>query len=352
MQHFGGASRAVRRGAPRLLLLTIALGCARPMSHTVPGTTSTTTAAAAPGRWVTGARAEAAGARPWRLWLPRGHDASRPTPLVVLLHGCTQDAADVARGARVESHADAAGVMVLLPEQPTWGNARTCWNWYDPAHQRRDAGEPGAIAAITREVMATYGADPARVWMAGISAGGAMALIASAAYPELYAAAGVHSAIPLGAATSVPEALAVMQRGAADPARVSGEAMLALMGPRARAVPTIVFHGAADHVVAARNAEQVVAQVAAVHARFGAPGDAREDTSTVGGRAVRRLTRAGGAIEWWTVEGLGHAWSGGSPEGTFTDAAGPDAMGEMLRFFGAHPMREQAAGSREQETGP
>ena len=170
------------------------------------------------GRWEEGTFANAAGSRRYKLYVPASYDPSRGTPghmLVVLLHGCTQDPDDLARGTRVAEHAEREGFLALLPEQPASANPKKCWNWYDPAHQRRDAGEPASIVAVVRDVMATQKVDPARVYVAGISAGGAMAAIVGAAYPELFAAVGVHSGIAVGAATSVVEALSVMAKGPA-----------------------------------------------------------------------------------------------------------------------------------------
>lgn len=325
------------------------------MPHAAPDSTpaAATSALATPGHVVRGEHPEPAGARAWRLWVPRGHDRTKPAPLLVMLHGCTQDPDDIARGTRLDAHADSLGLLMLYPAQSARANPKQCWNWYDPAHQRRDAGEPAAIAALTRQVQAAYGADPARTWIAGISAGGATALVSAAAYPELYAAVAVHSAIPWGAATNVVEALGAMARGAesvpAAAERITGVALASAMGTRARPMPAIVLHGADDKVVHASNGDVLVRQLAdawvqlSPNARYASPVTTEESH---GGRTVTRTLAVGGNVEGWRIAGLGHAWSGGDPAGTYTDAAGPDATAVMLRFLLAHPMAAAVGASR------
>ena len=316
------------------------------MTHATPER-APAPATTAPGHVVTGEFTDPTGTRAWRLFVPGGDGraAHATRPLVVMLHGCTQDPDDIARGTRMDAHADSAGVLVLYPAQPAGANPKKCWNWYDPAHQRRDAGEPAAIAALTRKIQTEYGADPARTTIAGISAGGAMALITAVAYPELYAAVGVHSALPWGAATNVMEALAAMAQGAAQvPAakeRITGVALVQAMGGRAHAMPAIVLYGANDKVVNAANGDALVTQLADAYvqltpaARYAAP---TVDTLAVGGRSVTRTRAVGGNVEGWRIAGLGHAWSGGSSEGTFTDPAGPVATEIMLPFLLAQRM--------------
>ena len=270
----------------------------------------------------------AAGARDYKVYVPKRADR-RAVPLVVMLHGCTQNPDDFAVGTGMNRLADELGFIVAYPQQPASANPSACWNWFDLAHQRRDQGEPAIIAGITRAVMTEFAVDPARVYVAGLSAGGAMAAILSAAYPELYAAAGIHSGLPHAAAADLPSAFAAM-RGGPGP---SGAKRPRVKGAGGR-VRTIVFHGASDRTVDPSNADAILAD-----ARAGVAGPVHEtrEAGTAGGLAYARtlVSDAHGSphAEYWAVDGLGHAWSGGSPDGSFTDRRGPDASREMLRFF-------------------
>jgi poly(hydroxyalkanoate) depolymerase family esterase len=311
---------------------------------------------AAEGRFVDGTYTGPAGTRRWRLWVPNGYDASRAAPLLVLLHGCTQDPDDLVRGTRIAMHADRLGVLVLLPEQPASANIKKCWNWFDPAHQRRDAGEPSLIAGMTRQVAREWSADQRRVYVAGISAGAAMASIMAIGYPDLFAAAGLHSGIPFGAATDVMQGVGAMANGAADTDRLARAAHDA-MGPHARPLPAIIIQGAADAVVRPINATHTRDLWSAMNALAlgdakgakGAPATSTKSTAEAGGLSYsrERLRAAQGTtnaeIVVITVEGLGHAWSGGSSLGTFTDERGPDATAEMLDFLLAHAMPAAAS---------
>ena len=304
-------------------------------------------AVTAAGRFVDGTYTADAGTRRWRLWVPNGYDASRRAALVVLLHGCTQDPDDLARGTRVAEHADRLGVLVLLPEQPASANVKKCWNWFDPAHQRRGTGEPAIIAGMTRQVTREWSADERRVYVAGISAGAAMASIMAIAYPDLYAAVGLHSGIPFGAATDVMQGVGAMANGAPDTDRLARTAHEA-MGRNARPVPAIIIHGAADAVVRPINATHTRDPWVAMNAlALGLPagGSASSTASAQAGglsyaREHVRLRRgdANAEVVVITVDGLGHAWSGGSATGTFADERGPDATAEILAFLLAHSM--------------
>src|SRR3954471_12450860 len=265
-----------------------------------------------------------AGTRDYKLYVPASR-TGQPMPLIVMLHGCTQSPDDFAAGTGMNALAEEHGCLVAYPAQPSSANANKCWNWFNANDQGRDQGEPSLIAGITRQIMKAHRVDPSRVYVAGLSAGGAAAAIMGPAYPDLYAAVGVHSGLPVGSARDMGSAFAAMRQGAP------------VTGNGTRAVPTIVFHGDQDHTVNLRNGEAVIAQSTA-------PATGLRTTvqqgQAPGGRAYSRTVHAdpsGKALgEHWTIQGAGHAWAGGSPSGSYTDPRGPDASREMLRFFSDH----------------
>ena len=287
-------------------------------------------------RFVAGTYTEPAGSRGYKLYVPSGYRDGQPVPLVVMLHGCTQSPDDFAAGTRMNALAEEGTFLVAYPAQDGAANPQRCWNWFSPGDQRRDAGEPSLIAGITRQIMREHAIDPARVYAAGMSAGGAAAAVMGEAYPDLYAAVGVHSGLPCGAAGDLPSALAAMRQGAPGPATGDGRSD---GGPR-RLVPTIVFHGDRDGTVNPRNGDQVIARARAAAAGELQATAAVQHGQVPGGRAYSRALHAdagGGAVlEQWVVHGAGHAWSGGGPAGSYTDPQGPDATREMLRFFLEH----------------
>ena len=282
------------------------------------------------GDFTSGSHTHAGLTRHYKLYVPPQH-AGGALALVVMLHGCTQHPDDFAAGTDMNARAREQGFFVLYPAQSQDGNAQRCWNWFARAHQQRDSGEPALLADLTQSVIKRYGIDRQRVYIAGLSAGGAMADIVAASHPEIYAAAGVHSGLPRGAATNVAGALAVMKNG--EPASRSTAKV------SDATVPTIVFHGDADQTVHPKNGEQVIA---ALLRSVDSSEPRVEQGVASGGRSYTRLIyRADSGetlAEHWLVKGSGHAWSGGSAKGSYTDGKGPDATGEMLRFFFEHPL--------------
>jgi poly(hydroxyalkanoate) depolymerase family esterase len=281
------------------------------------------------GRFLSKSFSNHAGTRAFKLYVPSGY-RGQALPLVVMLHGCTQSPDDFAAGTRMNMLAEEQDCFVIYPEQATSANHSKCWNWFSAADQNRDQGEPSLIAGITRQVMSEYSVDAQRVYVAGLSAGGAAAAIMGATYPDLYAAIGVHSGLACGAARDLPSALTAMRQGAAG-----GPVRHSTSGQDKTVIPTIVFHGDNDKTVHPRNGDQVLASSV-----DGFDNDLvimTERGSAPGGHAYSRTTHAdpnGNIIfEQWAVHGAGHAWSGGSPSGSYTDPRGPDATREMLRFF-------------------
>lgn len=262
------------------------------------------------------------GSRDYRLFVPSCH---HPRGLVVMLHGCKQDAEDFAVGTAMNLSAEAEGLLVAYPTQARSSNATGCWNWFRPEDQRRDQGEPDIIAAITRTVLSEYSIGRG-AFVAGLSAGGAMAAVLAATYPDLYEAVGIHSGLPHCSAWDVPSALAAMRSG--PPERTPSSRPAPAMPSR-----LIVFHGSRDNVVVPANAQALLDA-----ARFSYP-NARvmERSLTAGSRSVKHtafLTHDQiPQAELWLIEGAGHYWSGGDPQGSFAKPEGPHASREMIRFF-------------------
>ncbi|MDP3228714.1 MAG: PHB depolymerase family esterase [Acidovorax sp.] len=285
----------------------------------------------------------------YHLYVPPGAAAGSPMPLVLMLHGCTQNPEDFATGTGMNAAAAPANALVLYPEQPHSANPNGCWNWFRPGDQHRGGGEPAMLVAMVQDVMARHHVDAQRVYVAGLSAGGAMAALLGREYPDVFAAVGVHSGLQAGAAHNVMGALSAMKNGAKPGATAHTADATALPPP-----PTIVFHGDADPTVHAHNGEQLIQ--AALSARATAPGGepatvkAVQQGKSASGQGYTRTvySLAGSAsaakaspgqvvAEHWVLQGAGHAWAGGHAGGSHTDPRGVGATQEMLRFFMEHP---------------
>ena len=298
-----------------------------------------------PGTFETREFSNHVGTRSYKLYIP-ACVSDEPRPLVVMLHGCTQSADDFAAGTQMNRLAEEHGFLVVYPEQATHANASKCWNWFKEQDQVRDLGEPSLIAAMVREVAARHGADPRRIFVAGLSAGAAMAVVLGETYPELFAGVGAHSGLPFGSAHDIPSALAAMKGGRSGLPGLQGMSDIAAGAAKkaAQPVPIIVFHGDRDHTVQQINGSEIVKQ-----ARDAFQAHAGENTlisrtevgKAAGGRSYSRTLYACSTgevyIESWTLHGAGHAWSGGDARGSYTDGTGPHASSEMVRFFLALP---------------
>lgn len=290
----------------------------------VPPLSTGAAAAGLPGHFIDASYSNENGTREYKLYVPStytGQAAGRAAPLLVMLHGCQQNPDDFALGTGMNLIAEEHGCLVAYPAQSQQANPSRCWNWFNAVDQQRGQGEPALIAGITRDIMARYAVDPAQVYVAGLSAGGAMAAIMGTLYPDLYAAVGVHSGLPFAAAHDLPTAMAAM-KGDFRTRHTEGKAL-----------PIIVFHGDRDTTVHPANGDALIA------ARRRDPDDivvVEPGTMPDGHaftRTVHRLPDGAIHAEHWVVHGSGHAWSGGDARGTYTDGKGPDASREMMRFF-------------------
>ena len=281
------------------------------------------------GTFVTKTFTNAAGMRTYKLYVPSQYSShAESVPLLVMLHGCTQSADDFATGTRMNRLAEQHGFLVAYPEQPARANGSRCWNWFMPSDQVRDRGEPSLIAGITREIAESYRVDRRRVFVAGLSAGGAMAVVLGASYPDLYAAVGAHSGLPFRAAHDVPSAFQAMKN---PRARAAEPCKSFRPSPR-----TIIFHGDNDSTVAIANGLAIAADAVR------AAGESRLQSTRIRGRATygAEYTRTSylddtgcARVELWILHGAAHAWAGGSGNGSFTAPAGVDASAQMIQFF-------------------
>jgi poly(hydroxyalkanoate) depolymerase family esterase len=270
----------------------------------------------------------AAGRRAYKLYIPSTYRGEAACPLIIMLHGCTQSPDDFAAGTRMNAIAEERTFLVAYPEQPTSANSLKCWNWFSRRHQRRDQGEPALVAGITRSIMDGYSIDPERVYVAGMSAGAAAAAVLATSYPDLYAALGVHSGLACGLAHDLPSALAAMRGG-------NGDNSVDRAATKRQPIPSIVFHGDRDATVHPRNGDVFAADLATM-----ASNKRVERGRSPGGRWYTQTTYTDASgrclFEQWAIHGAGHAWSGGSVSGSYTDPSGPDASREIVRFFLDH----------------
>ncbi len=274
--------------------------------------------------FTTATYANAAGSRQYRLYVPVNRNEDHPA-LIVMLHGCTQTPDDFAAGTRMNALAEEHGFLVAYPAQTSRANMRQCWNWFRPEDQRRGGGEPSLIAGITEEIIRTHGVDSKRVYIAGLSAGGAAAAIMGDVYPDLYAGVCVHSGLPSAAAQDMASAFDAMRLGAK------------VQAPSSRLIPTIIFHGEKDIIVNPSNGEAVAAK--AVGSASGLRRETEQGRIDGGRNYVRTIyaDETGRSLcEHWRIRDSGHAWSGGCPSGSHTDPLGPNASSEMVRFFLQH----------------
>src|SRR5712691_6030099 len=327
------ATAAQRHMFPRLSTLVGRLGSGLGLHGLLqPTPVSTPDIVPEGGQFIEATYSNPAGTRAYKLYTPSGYHG-QALPLVVMLHGCTQSPDDFAAGTRMNLIAEEQTCLVVYPAQPSEANAAKCWNWFRPTDQRGGQGEPSLIAGITRQVMRDFSVDPQRVYIGGLSAGAAAAAIMGATYPDVYAAIGVHSGLACGAAIDLPSAFVAMRQGGGPDDRVIlGD------GPP---VPTIVFHGDRDTTVHPNNGDQILEQ----SMRTTSTQKQVHRGQVAGGHAYTRTIHTDasgcGIFEHWNIRGAGHAWSGGSPAGSYTDPRGPDATREMLRFFLKHSLPQQ-----------
>jgi poly(hydroxyalkanoate) depolymerase family esterase len=288
-------------------------------------------------RFIEGTYSNPAGSRAYRLFIPSRYQG-QPLPLVVMLHGCTQSPDDFAAGTRMNFIAEEQTCFVVYPAQRSEANHAKCWNWFRTADQQRGRGEPSLIAGITRQIMCDYSVDPERVYVGGLSAGAAAAAIMGATYHDLYAAIGVHSGLACGAAVDLPSAFVAMRQGGLAASSGSDDRVILGDGPT---VPTIVFHGDRDITVHPSNGDHILEQSMRTTSTQRKVYRGRVPGGHAYTRTIHTDASGRGIFEHWNIHGAGHAWSGGSPAGSYTDPRGPDATREMLRFFLEHSLPQQ-----------
>lgn len=283
----------------------------------------------------------------YKVYIPSSYQNGTQVPMVVMLHGCTQDPDQFAAGTKMNTIAERENFIVVYPDQPSTENQNKCWRWFLSGHQSRGYGDPAHIAGITQKVKQTFSIDSERVYVTGLSAGAAMSVIMGATYPDIFAAIGVGAGLEYKAATSELNAYSAMSGGGPDPNQ-QGTAAYQAMGAYARVVPTIVFHGTSDYTVYPVNGHQVASQWAQTNdlASDGENNidDTPDETITgqvTGGRSYTKYiykdSTGKSIIEKYMIDGMGHAWSGGDVAGSYTDPKGPNASEMMWQFFRNNP---------------
>lgn len=263
----------------------------------------------------------AQGSRDYRTYIPDLNGAPAKG-LIMMLHGCKQSPVDFAKGTGMNALADRHGLIVVYPAQSRRANMQSCWNWFGPADQMRDAGEPAILAGLAQKMQRDHAIPHGRSFVAGLSAGAAMAVILGQTYTDVFSGVGAHSGLPYKAAHNARSAFAAMGSGGPD-------------AQKARPIPTIVFHGDADSTVHPANGHHI-AGAAATGPQVQEDGNAGKRSFT---RSSTLSPHGHPVMEHWTIAGLGHAWSGGHSAGSYTDPDGPDASAEMVRFFLNLPMK-------------
>ena len=299
-------------------------------------------------RFVSGTFTNKAGSREYKLYVPSTYKGQR-VPLIVMLHGCGQDPDDFSLGTKMNELAERDGFLTLYPAQNIEANTSRCWNWFEPDHQMRGEGEPSIIAGMTQMIIDSYNIHPNKVYLAGMSAGGAMTTLVGAAYPDVFASIGVSAGLEYKAATNLLSGLVVMQMGGPPPKQQGGLAFLA-MGEHAKVVPVILFHGDEDVTVNVLNGHQTITQWAYTndYADDGLINNSimKDSPKLANGKVdggysyekyLYQTIKGKPVMEKWIINGMGHKWSGGSIAGSHTDPKGPDASEEMIRFFFENP---------------
>ncbi|MDQ0268568.1 extracellular catalytic domain type 1 short-chain-length polyhydroxyalkanoate depolymerase [Cytobacillus purgationiresistens] len=285
------------------------------------------------------------GGKSYTLYVPSQYQVGQSYPLYVMLHGCTQDANQFSTGTKMNALAEEKGFLVLYPEQNIAANSNKCWNWFEPSHQSRGSGEPGVLAGMVQSIKGNYSINNDRVYVGGLSAGAAMSVIMGATYPDVFSGVAVAAGLEYKAATSMINAYTAMSSGGPNPAQ-QGRLAYQAMGSRAKILPIIVFHGTSDYTVNNVNGNQVISQWAVTNnlskteeetGWIDDQPDQSENLQIPGGKSYTVSSYKGSDNKTWMkkvfVQNMGHAWSGGSSQGSYTDPQGPDASRMIWEFF-------------------